>query len=103
MITLETLAPVAATGMFSFAWLMIAAPAVVAALLLISGSFLDRAGHWLAVAAVTFSFSVAVCLFAQQLLSAPEHRAVSVPLFTWITTGAWAVSYTHLDVYKRQR
>ena len=60
MITLEALAPVAATGMFSYAWLMIATPAVVAAILLLSGSILDRIGHWLAVAAVLFSFSIAV-------------------------------------------
>lgn len=92
MITLETVAPVAATGMFSFAWLMIAVPAVVAALLLLAGSILDRVGHWLAVGAAFFSFSIATCLFTQQLLSAPEQRAVTVPLFTWISTGLWEVS-----------
>ncbi len=92
MITLEALAPVAATGMFSYAWLMIATPAVVAAILLLSGSILDRIGHWLAVAAVLFSFSIAVCLFAQQLQSAPDARAVAVPMFEWITTGMWHIS-----------
>ncbi|MCC6498253.1 MAG: NADH-quinone oxidoreductase subunit L [Propionibacteriaceae bacterium] len=92
MITLETLAPVAATGMFSFAWLMIAVPAVVAAILLLLGSILDRVGHWIAVAAVLFSFAVAVCLFTQQLLSAPDQRAVGVALFDWISIGAWKIS-----------
>ncbi|MGC3993975.1 MAG: NADH-quinone oxidoreductase subunit L [Propionicimonas sp.] len=92
MTTLETLAPVAATGMFSYAWLMIAVPLVMAAVLLLFGSILDRVGHWLGVAAVGFSFAIAVCLFSQQLLSAPEARAVSVPLFDWITTGSWTVS-----------
>jgi NADH-quinone oxidoreductase subunit L len=93
MIILEsTLAPVAATGMFSLAWLMIAVPAAVAAILLLFGSILDRVGHWLAVAAALVSFSLAACLFAQQLLAAPDQRAVAVPLFTWITTGAWEVS-----------
>ncbi len=92
MITLEALAPVAATGMFSYAWLMIATPAVVAAILLLFGSILDRIGHWLAVAAVLFSFSIAACLFAQQLQSAPDARAVAVPMFEWITTGMWHIS-----------
>ncbi|MFT4111071.1 NADH-quinone oxidoreductase subunit L [Propionicimonas sp.] len=92
MTTLETLAPLPASGMFSYAWLMIAVPLVMAAVLLLFGSILDRVGHWMAVAAVGFSFAIAVCLFSQQLLSAPEARAVSVPLFDWITTGSWTVS-----------
>ena len=92
MITLETLAPVAATGMFAYAWLMIAVPAVSAALLLLAGRMLDRVGHWIAVAAVTFSFSVAVCLFSHQLLSPEAARPVSVPMFEWITLGSWQVS-----------
>ena len=92
MISLETLAPVAATGLFSYAWLMIAVPAVMAAILLLFGSILDRVGHWLAVAAVLFSFVIAAFLFAQQLGAAPDQRAVAVPLFDWITTGAWTVS-----------
>jgi len=89
MITLETLVP--ATGLFSYAWLMIAVPAVVAAVLLLFGSILDRIGHWLAVAAVLVSFTVAAILFAQLLAADPESRAVSVPLFDWITTGMWNV------------
>ncbi|MCB0911072.1 MAG: NADH-quinone oxidoreductase subunit L [Propionibacteriaceae bacterium] len=92
MITLETIAPVAATGMFSYAWLMIAVPAVSAAILLLFGRILDRVGHWLGVAAVLFSFSIATCLFAEQLLRPPAERAVSVPLFDWISTGMWQVS-----------
>ena len=92
MITLETLAPVAATGMFNVAWLMIAVPAVSAAVLLLFGSILDRIGHWIAVAAVLFSFSIAACLFAQQLLSAPDQRAVGVVRFDWITIGSWKIT-----------
>ncbi len=92
MITLETLAPVAATGLFSLAWLMIAVPAAVAALLLLGGRLFDRVGHWLAVAAVVASFGIAAALFVQQLGAAPEARAVSVPLYEWITLGTWQVS-----------
>jgi NADH-quinone oxidoreductase subunit L len=92
MITLEALAPIAATGMFNVAWLMIAVPAVSAAILLLFGSILDRFGHWLAVAAVLVSFAVAAVLFATQLMSAPDQRAVSVVLFDWITIGSWKIS-----------
>ncbi|HAM45148.1 MAG TPA: NADH-quinone oxidoreductase subunit L, partial [Propionibacteriaceae bacterium] len=89
MITLET---VAATGMFSLAWLMIAVPAVAAALLLVSGSFFDRAGHWLAVAAVALSFGIALWLFIAMMAADPEQRAVGVPLYTWIDSGTWSIS-----------
>jgi NADH-quinone oxidoreductase subunit L len=78
--------------MFTVSWLMIAVPAVSAAILLLFGSILDRVGHWLAVAAVLFSFSIAACLFAQQLLVAPDQRAVGVVLFDWITIGSWKIT-----------
>jgi NADH-quinone oxidoreductase subunit L len=89
MITLVT---IAATGVFSLSWLMIALPAAVAALLLVSGKFFDRAGHWLAVAAVAASFGLAAWMFIDMLAANPEHRAFSVPLFTWIQSGSWQVS-----------
>ncbi len=94
MITLETLAPVAATGMFIVrvaddrrAGRRRRAPAAA------------PAASWTGPATGSpsppslFSFSVAVCLFAQQLLSRRRSTArSSVPLFTWITIGAWEVS-----------
>ena len=70
MILLETIAePVAATGMFTWAWTMIAVPAVVAGLLLLAGKLSDAWGHLVATAAVFWSFAIAVCLFAEQLLA----------------------------------
>ncbi|MBA3021653.1 NADH-quinone oxidoreductase subunit L [Propionicimonas sp.] len=89
MITLET---IAATGVFQVAWLMIALPALVAGLLLVSGKFFDRGGHWLAVAASSASFVLAFWMFIEMLGADPEHRAVSLPLFDWIQTGSWTVS-----------
>ena len=90
MILLETIAePVAAAGMFTWAWTMIAVPAVVAAVLLLGGRLTDRWGHWLAVAAVWWSFAIAACLFAEQLLRPETERAVIAPLYTWFTVGAW--------------
>ena len=87
---LETLAhPVEATGMFANAWWMIAAPLVVAGILLLAGRVADAWGHLLAVAAVVFSFSVAACLFAQMLLRAADARIVESKLFTWFSVGNW--------------
>ena len=92
MILLETIAePVAATGMFTWAWTMIAVPAVVAGLLLLAGKLSDAWGHLLATAAVFWSFAIAVCLFAEQMLRADTERAVSAPLYTWFTVGEWNI------------
>ena len=90
MILLETIAePVAATGMFTWAWTMIVVPAVVAGLLLVAGKLSDAWGHLLATAAVFWSFAIAVCLFAEQLLAPATERAVSANLYTWFTVGQW--------------
>jgi len=93
MISLETtFAPVLATGLTSYAWLIIAIPAISAAILLLGGRLLDQVGHWLGVAAVTASFLIAASVFGSQLASAESARAISVPLYTWIAAGTWKVS-----------
>ncbi|MCW3158102.1 NADH-quinone oxidoreductase subunit L [Micropruina sonneratiae] len=89
MIGLEIVDPVAATGLFGYAWLMIALPALGALLILGFGRFLGKAGPALAVATITGSFALAVALFVQQLAAPADARAVSVPLYTWFSTGAW--------------
>ncbi|MFT4297472.1 MAG: NADH-quinone oxidoreductase subunit L [Micropruina sp.] len=86
---MEVVEPVAATGLFGYAWLMIALPALGALLLLGFGRLLGKAGPALAVAMITGSFLVAVTLFVQQLGSPAQARAVSVPLYTWFSTGSW--------------
>ena len=86
---LEVLEPVAASGMFAASWLMIAAPALGAAILLLAGRVADAWGHWLAVLAVWFSFAVAAWLFAQQLLGPVDARAQEAHLYTWFTIGEW--------------
>ena len=91
MIVLETIAPVAATGLFGWAWLMIAIPAVIAAVLLLGGKALEKVGPPLAVAAVWASFAVAAVLFATMFTSPVEARAVSVPLYEWIATPQWTI------------
>ncbi|MBK8445376.1 MAG: NADH-quinone oxidoreductase subunit L [Micropruina sp.] len=91
MIPLEIVDPVAATGLFSYAWLMIALPALGALVLLAFGRFVDRAGPYLAVATITGSFVIAVALFMQLLAAPVENRAVGVHLYTWFGTGSWQV------------
>ena len=91
MIGMEVIDPVAATGALGLAWLMIALPALGALLLLAFGRWIERIGPLLGVAAITGSLVMAVLLFVQQLGSPVDHRAVSVPLYTWFATGSWQV------------
>ena len=89
MIPLETIDPVAATGLFSYAWLMIALPALGAFMLLGFGRYVEKSGPYLAVATIGGSFVVAMALFVQMLAAPVDQRAVSVQLYTWFTTGTW--------------
>ncbi|MEZ5087078.1 MAG: NADH-quinone oxidoreductase subunit L [Tessaracoccus sp.] len=87
---LETIAAATpATGLFSLAWLMIAIPLVTAGLLLLLGKSSDAWGHLLATAASIASFVIGALLFLQMLGAPEESRAVSVPVYEWITTGSW--------------
>ena len=89
MIHLEIVDPVAATGLFGYAWLMIALPAVGAIVLLLFGRWVEKAGPYLAVATVAGSFVTAVALFVQLLAAPAESRAVSAHLYTWFSAGTW--------------
>ncbi len=91
MTPMEVLDPVAATGLFGYAWLMIALPALGALLLLVFGRWIEKIGPYLAVLMIAGSFAVALLLFLQQLGSPADQRAVSVPLYTWFATGSWQV------------
>nr|WP_156609007.1 NADH-quinone oxidoreductase subunit L [Auraticoccus cholistanensis] len=89
---LEVVAPQAATGAFSLAWLLIALPALGALVLLLGGRRTDRWGHWLGVATPIASFVLAVVLFAALMASPAEQRAVAVPLYRFLEVGGWEVS-----------
>ena len=89
---LETqLIPLAATGLFQYAWLLIAVPGAVAGLLLVLGKITNGWGHWLATLAPLVSFAGAVYYFVQLLGMDPGSRAVSLHLYTWIATGTWQI------------
>ena len=88
---LETLIPQPATGLYSYAWLMIVIPAAVAFLLLILGKVTNGFGHWIATLAPIASFGLAVAYFVDLMGRAPEARAVDLDLYTWISSGAWRI------------
>ena len=90
---LESLTPIAATGLFEYAWVIIAVPAVVAVLLLVLGRITNSFGHWLASAAPLVSLGLAITLFVQMMGASPESRAIGQTLYTWINAGTWKISF----------
>lgn len=88
---LEIIPAVPATGLFSLAWLLIAVPLASAALLLVLGRRSDGWGHLLSTVATAVSFVVGLVLFLSMFSADEASRAVSVPLYEWITTGSWSI------------
>lgn len=80
-----------ANGTAQWAWLMIAVPALSAALLLLAGRRSDAWGHWLATAASWASFGVGAAIVVQMLSLPPESRRMLSHLFTWIPAGGFTV------------
>ena len=74
----QAAAPVEATGVFSWAWLMIAIPAASSALLLVLGRRSDRWGHLLATLASWAAFAVGYCHNALPSCPRTANRASSV-------------------------
>jgi NADH-quinone oxidoreductase subunit L len=91
MLPLETVTPVPATGFFTCAWLLIAIPAASSAILLLVGRRADRWGHYLGAAAPLLSFAIGLYYFINLLGRDVPQRAVSVPLYNWISSGAWQI------------
>ncbi len=91
MILLEAVTPVAPTGLFSYAWLMVAIPAVSAGVLLLVGKAGNAWGHLLGAVAPWASFVIGLVLFVDLLGSDTAQRAVGAPLYSWIPTGGWDV------------
>ncbi|WP_026378163.1 NADH-quinone oxidoreductase subunit L [Aestuariimicrobium kwangyangense] len=90
MTLLETgAAPVAASGLFSLAWLMIAIPLVVAGFLLVAGRLTDAWGHLLATLAVIASFLIGLVLFIDLLGRDASQRSVSNSLYELFSVGRW--------------
>ena len=91
MLALEVVTPVAATGLFAWAWLMIAIPAASAAVLLLIGRAGNAWGHLLGTLAPFASFVLGLLLFVQLLSREEAGRSVGVPLYEWFGSGRWSI------------
>ena len=87
---LET--PVPATGLFTVSWLLIAIPALSAAILLLVGRRANRWAPYLGAIAPLISFALGLVYFVQMLGRDVATRAVSVPLYNWISSGRWEIN-----------
>jgi NADH-quinone oxidoreductase subunit L len=82
--------------MHTLAWLLIAVPAVSAAVLLLGGRRTDAWGHLLGCAAPLLSFVFGVVLFLQLLGRDGEDRQETVQLFEWFSVGRITVDVSLL-------
>ncbi|GAB7005850.1 NADH-quinone oxidoreductase subunit L [Nocardioides sp. AN3] len=80
-------APGPADGVFSLLWLVIALPALGAAILLLGGRRTDRWGPLLATALPIGSFVLSLVMFLTLLGRSDSDRQVKQHLYTWIHTG----------------
>ncbi|WP_372470440.1 NADH-quinone oxidoreductase subunit L [Saccharothrix luteola] len=85
--------PVAASGIGSLAWLLLALPAFGALVLLVGGKRTDKWGHLLGCATVIAAFAYGVALFFDTVALSPEQRTTEVHLFDWIPVEALNVEF----------
>ena len=76
-----------ATGLASWAWLLIAVPAASAAFLLLAGRRSNAWGHWLGLAASFASACLGVGILMQVLGLPAEERVIGLPLYHWFSAG----------------
>lgn len=80
-----------ATGLLSYMWLLIAIPAVSALILLVTGRWADRWGHWLGCASVFVSFALGLGMFFE--LRDLPNRAVQQDLYSFIPVGSLQIDF----------
>lgn len=85
--------PVVASGVASFAWLLLALPAFGAAVLLVGGKRTDKWGHLLGCATLLASFGYGLALFFSTLGLSPEQRVQNLHLFNWVDINALTVEF----------
>ena len=79
--------------MTTLVWLLIALPALGAAILLLAGRRSDRWGHLLGCAAALGSFVVAVILFTEMLGRSADDRTLGGTMFSWVPVGGLQVDF----------
>ncbi|MEU0089654.1 NADH-quinone oxidoreductase subunit L [Kribbella sp. NPDC006257] len=77
-------------------WLLVAIPAVSAAILLVGGKATNKWGHLLGTAASLASFVCGVLLFFQMQGRSGEERSETIKLFEWFSVGSIHVDVTLL-------
>ncbi|WP_371405330.1 NADH-quinone oxidoreductase subunit L [Kribbella sp. NBC_00662] len=77
-------------------WLLVAVPAVSAAILLLGGKATNAWGHLLGTLAPLISFAFGVVLFFQMRGKADGERSETVKLFEWFSVGHITVDFTLL-------
>ncbi|MBO3143236.1 NADH-quinone oxidoreductase subunit L [Dermatophilus congolensis] len=82
----------AQAGLTGWAWLLVALPALGAALLLIGGKATNSFGPLLATALSWASFLLGAALLVDMLGRPAEQRAVSVDLWNWISAGTFSLN-----------
>ncbi|MGW2029139.1 MULTISPECIES: NADH-quinone oxidoreductase subunit L [Streptomyces] len=74
--------------------LLIAAPLLGAAVLLVGGRRLDRVGHWIGTLLSAASFVFGLVLFAGLLGKGAEHRTLTQHLFSWVPVAGFQADVT---------
>ncbi|SPT53256.1 NADH-quinone oxidoreductase subunit L [Actinomyces bovis] len=77
----------AAHGPAALAWLLIAVPALSAAILLLAGRRSDAWGHWLGLAAAVFSAGLGLVIIGQALSLPADQRVMELGLWRWFSAG----------------
>ena len=86
--SVPVVAPEAAGGVFDLLWLVIALPALGAAVILLLGNRRSSAwAHLLGTATVAGSFVISLVAFVSLLGRGEEERQVGTHLWTWFTAG----------------
>jgi NADH-quinone oxidoreductase subunit L len=80
-----------AEGVFSLLWLIIALPALGAAVLLLGGRRTDPWGHLLGVATVSASFVLSLVSFLTLMGRDAEDRSIGQHLYRWVEAGPFQV------------
>jgi NADH-quinone oxidoreductase subunit L len=89
--------PSAADGVLSLLWLIIALPALGAAVILVAGGTRTRAwAHLLGCATVVGSFVISLLAFFALLGRDPDDRSVSQFLYTWVDAGGFTADMSLL-------
>jgi NADH-quinone oxidoreductase subunit L len=80
-----------AEGVFSLLWLIIALPALGAAVLLLGGRRTDAWGHLLGVATVSLSFVLSLVSFLTLMGRDADDRSIGQHLYRWVEAGPFQV------------